>query len=103
MWCFVVFLLMHLSRSESSSCSRLTISDQPCQTCNIKEYGVSSFFTESVFEFHPSPSDEAALILIRHGKSLWNEKNLFTGCVDVPLTNKGVEEAIEAGAHHLAQ
>ncbi|MQM13264.1 hypothetical protein Taro_046190 [Colocasia esculenta] len=42
-------------------------------------------------------SNEAALILIRHGESLWNEKNLFTGCVDVPLTEKGVEEAIEAG------
>lgn len=41
--------------------------------------------------------DEAALILIRHGESMWNEKNLFTGCVDVPLTKKGVEEAIEAG------
>ena len=40
---------------------------------------------------------EAALILIRHGESLWNEKNLFTGCVDVPLTPKGVNEAIEAG------
>ncbi|XP_062098831.1 2,3-bisphosphoglycerate-dependent phosphoglycerate mutase 1-like [Humulus lupulus] len=40
---------------------------------------------------------EAALILIRHGESLWNEKNLFTGCVDVPLTKKGVDEAIEAG------
>ncbi|CAA2972901.1 phosphoglycerate mutase-like [Olea europaea subsp. europaea] len=32
-----------------------------------------------------------------HGESMWNEKNLFTGCVDVPLTSKGVEEAIEAG------
>ncbi|GAA0149569.1 mutase [Lithospermum erythrorhizon] len=42
-------------------------------------------------------SKEAALILIRHGESLWNEKNLFTGCVDVPLTQKGVDEAIEAG------
>ncbi|KAI3742079.1 hypothetical protein L1987_59759 [Smallanthus sonchifolius] len=41
-------------------------------------------------------SKAAALILIRHGESLWNE-NLFTGCVDVPLTRKGVEEAIEAG------
>ncbi|KAK4800884.1 hypothetical protein SAY86_021371 [Trapa natans] len=40
---------------------------------------------------------EAALILIRHGESLWNEKDLFTGCVDVPLTKKGIEEAIEAG------
>jgi 2,3-bisphosphoglycerate-dependent phosphoglycerate mutase len=28
---------------------------------------------------------------------MWNEKNLFTGCVDVPLTPTGVEEAIEAG------
>ncbi|XP_074589326.1 2,3-bisphosphoglycerate-dependent phosphoglycerate mutase 1-like [Curcuma longa] len=42
-------------------------------------------------------SMEASLILIRHGESLWNEKNLFTGCVDVPLTKKGVEEAIQAG------
>ncbi|KAI4321147.1 hypothetical protein MLD38_034565 [Melastoma candidum] len=45
----------------------------------------------------PKKSKESALILIRHGESLWNEKNLFTGCVDVPLTKKGVEEAIEAG------
>ncbi|XP_074262986.1 2,3-bisphosphoglycerate-dependent phosphoglycerate mutase 1-like [Silene latifolia] len=41
--------------------------------------------------------NEAALILIRHGESMWNEKNLFTGCVDVALTKKGIEEAIEAG------
>jgi 2,3-bisphosphoglycerate-dependent phosphoglycerate mutase len=40
---------------------------------------------------------ESSLILIRHGESMWNEKNLFTGCVDVPLTPTGVEEAIEAG------
>lgn len=44
-----------------------------------------------------SNTDEAALILIRHGESLWNEKNLFTGCVDVPLSKKGIDEAIEAG------
>ncbi|KAK1361697.1 Phosphoglycerate mutase (2,3-diphosphoglycerate-dependent) [Heracleum sosnowskyi] len=42
-------------------------------------------------------TDESTLILLRHGESMWNEKNLFTGCVDVPLTNKGVIEAIEAG------
>ncbi|KAL5175739.1 2,3-bisphosphoglycerate-dependent phosphoglycerate mutase [Glycine soja] len=40
---------------------------------------------------------ESALILVRHGESLWNEKNLFSGCCSVPLTNRGVEEAIEAG------
>ncbi|KAH1214023.1 2,3-bisphosphoglycerate-dependent phosphoglycerate mutase [Glycine max] len=44
-----------------------------------------------------SYSDEAALILIRYGESLWNEKNLFTGCVDVPLSKRGIDEAIEAG------
>ena len=42
-------------------------------------------------------AEECALILIRHGESLWNSKNLFTGCVDVPLSQKGVDEAIEAG------
>ncbi|ONL98669.1 phosphoglycerate/bisphosphoglycerate mutase [Zea mays] len=45
----------------------------------------------------PKKSSESALILIWHGESLWNEKNLFPGCIDVPLTPKGVEEAIEAG------
>lgn len=46
--------------------------------------------------FH-SFADETALILLRHGESMWNEKNLFTGCVDVPLTQNGANEAIEAG------
>eukprot|EP00898_Chlorokybus_atmophyticus_P000102 jgi/Chlat1/1092/Chrsp110S01546 len=37
------------------------------------------------------------LVLIRHGESLWNKLNLFTGCVDVPLSEKGVQEALNAG------
>lgn len=37
------------------------------------------------------------LIMMRHGQSQWNEMNLFTGWVDIPLTNKGIEEAIEGG------
>lgn len=37
------------------------------------------------------------LILMRHGESVWNKKNLFTGWVDVPLTMKGIEESIEGG------
>ena len=37
------------------------------------------------------------LILLRHGESEWNAKNLFTGWVDVPLTEKGREEAISGG------
>jgi 2,3-bisphosphoglycerate-dependent phosphoglycerate mutase len=37
------------------------------------------------------------LILVRHGMSEWNEKNLFTGWVDVDLTAQGVKEAGRAG------
>lgn len=37
------------------------------------------------------------LILCRHGQSDWNLKNLFTGWTDVDLTEKGVQEAIDAG------
>ena len=37
------------------------------------------------------------LVLVRHGQSEWNKKNLFTGWKDPKLTPKGVEEAIKAG------
>ncbi|WP_029057794.1 2,3-bisphosphoglycerate-dependent phosphoglycerate mutase [Stappia stellulata] len=37
------------------------------------------------------------LVLVRHGQSDWNLKNLFTGWKDPDLTEKGVEEAIAAG------
>jgi 2,3-bisphosphoglycerate-dependent phosphoglycerate mutase len=39
----------------------------------------------------------AKLILIRHGQSVWNKKNVFTGWVDVPLSYEGVNEALKAG------
>ena len=37
------------------------------------------------------------LVLVRHGQSEWNEKNLFTGWTDVDLTERGIREAREAG------
>jgi 2,3-bisphosphoglycerate-dependent phosphoglycerate mutase len=37
------------------------------------------------------------LVLLRHGESQWNEKNLFTGWVDVDLSAKGLTEAAHAG------
>ena len=37
------------------------------------------------------------LVLIRHGQSEWNEKNLFTGWKNPPLTEKGIKEAELAG------
>jgi len=39
------------------------------------------------------------LVLIRHGQSLWNLENRFTGWVDVPLTEQGRAEARRAGQH----
>ena len=39
----------------------------------------------------------ALLVLIRHGESQWNLENRFTGWTDVPLTEKGREEARRAG------
>jgi 2,3-bisphosphoglycerate-dependent phosphoglycerate mutase len=37
------------------------------------------------------------LILVRHGQSQWNLSNLFTGWVDIPLSSKGIEEALNVG------
>ena len=37
------------------------------------------------------------LVLVRHGQSLWNLENRFTGWVDVPLSENGVAEARRAG------
>ena len=37
------------------------------------------------------------LVLLRHGESIWNRENLFTGWTDVDLSEKGVQEAGEAG------
>ena len=37
------------------------------------------------------------LVLIRHGQSEWNKKNLFTGWVDIDLSKKGKNEALLAG------
>jgi 2,3-bisphosphoglycerate-dependent phosphoglycerate mutase len=44
----------------------------------------------------------ATLILLRHGESEWNAKNLFTGWVDVDLTDLGREQAV-AGGRLLAE
>ena len=39
------------------------------------------------------------LVLVRHGQSEWNAKNLFTGWKDPDLTDLGIEEAKKAGAY----
>jgi 2,3-bisphosphoglycerate-dependent phosphoglycerate mutase len=42
-------------------------------------------------------ADMHKLVLLRHGESLWNKENRFTGWTDVGLTEKGVQEAVAAG------
>jgi 2,3-bisphosphoglycerate-dependent phosphoglycerate mutase len=42
-------------------------------------------------------SSVGTLILLRHGESVWNAENLFTGWVDVPLSDKGEAEARRGG------
>jgi 2,3-bisphosphoglycerate-dependent phosphoglycerate mutase len=37
------------------------------------------------------------VVLLRHGESVWNKENRFTGWTDVPLSEKGIQEAREAG------
>ena len=43
-------------------------------------------------------SGQSCLVLIRHGQSTYNEKNLFTGWKDVSLTEQGIREAHEAAS-----
>ncbi|HPF08895.1 MAG: 2,3-diphosphoglycerate-dependent phosphoglycerate mutase [Candidatus Cloacimonetes bacterium] len=43
------------------------------------------------------------IVLIRHGESLWNKANLFTGWTDVDLSEKGIAEAKEAGRRLKAE
>ena len=36
------------------------------------------------------------IVLLRHGESVWNRENRFTGWTDVDLSEKGVAEAVKA-------
>ena len=45
-----------------------------------------------------TPTQPGRLVMVRHGQSDWNLRNLFTGWTDVDLTDRGVAEAREAAA-----
>ena len=47
--------------------------------------------------------NDRLLVLVRHGQSEWNLKNLFTGWKDPDLTDKGITEAKDAGRRLKAQ
>lgn len=37
------------------------------------------------------------LVLLRHAESVWNQKNRFTGWIDIPLSSKGIEDSLKVG------
>lgn len=43
------------------------------------------------------------IVLIRHGESTWNKENRFTGWTDVGLSDKGIDEAVQAGRTLLCE
>src|SRR5699024_4642374 len=45
----------------------------------------------------PGTAELGTLVLLRHGQSTWNAANLFTGWVDVPLSEQGEQEAVHGG------
>ncbi|MGH6864869.1 MAG: 2,3-bisphosphoglycerate-dependent phosphoglycerate mutase [Methyloceanibacter sp.] len=48
-------------------------------------------------ESDPSQASENVLVLVRHGESEWNRRNMFTGWKDVGLSEEGIAEAHRAG------
>src|SRR3979411_459153 len=63
-------------------------------------------FKQPLVDLNPRPIAMPAdrlLVLVRHGQSEWNLKNLFTGWRDVDLSDQGVAEAQSAGRKLKAQ
>lgn len=60
-----------------------------------KSYPMFSVFRYNERKF--SRKRLGRLILLRHGQSAWNQENIFTGWVDIPLSCKGIEESFAAG------
>src|SRR5262249_58237217 len=51
----------------------------------------------------PCLSMPSTLVILRHGESTWNQENLFTGWHDVPLSDRGRQEATAAGVTLAAE
>mmetsp|Transcript_20724 Transcript_20724/g.26779 ORF Transcript_20724/g.26779 Transcript_20724/m.26779 type:complete len:297 (-) Transcript_20724:144-1034(-) len=60
-------------------------------------FAPNSFFGNPARASSSTPLDAHKLVLLRHGESTWNKENRFTGWVDVPLSEKGIEEARAGG------
>ena len=58
---------------------------------------ISLFISILFLEITTEEIEPIKLVLMRNGESVWNKLNIFTGWTDVPLSEKGVKEAIQAG------
>jgi len=56
-----------------------------------------SSFTKPIIHQQINSKNMKKVVLIRHGESVWNKENRFTGWTDVDLSEKGIQEAHEAG------
>ncbi|CBN78717.1 conserved unknown protein [Ectocarpus siliculosus] len=59
--------------------------------------GARSGMSMAAPETTPEGDDTYTLVVVRHGESTWNNENRFTGWKDVPLSDKGQEEAAQSG------
>ncbi|CAM9757384.1 unnamed protein product, partial [Ectocarpus fasciculatus] len=57
--------------------------------------GARSGMSMAAPETTPEGDDTYTLVVVRHGESTWNNENRFTGWKDVPLSEKGQEEAAQ--------
>src|SRR5205085_1144679 len=71
----------------------LQVSHRPCSTI-----GAARPSAQSAHDcWQARRMSVGTLVLLRHGESEWNAKNLFTGWVDVPLSARGEREAVRSG------
>eukprot|EP00271_Cylindrocystis_brebissonii_P003301 TRINITY_DN1410_c3_g1_i1.p1 TRINITY_DN1410_c3_g1~~TRINITY_DN1410_c3_g1_i1.p1 ORF type:complete len:478 (-),score=66.79 TRINITY_DN1410_c3_g1_i1:2029-3462(-) len=84
--------IVRSSAATDTSATRSAVLDAPQEKAGDSE-------ERATMSSHAKPSAlfPATLVLMRHGESMWNSMKLFTGDVDIPLTEKGVMEALAGG------
>eukprot|EP00245_Coleochaete_scutata_P016990 TRINITY_DN8126_c0_g1_i1.p1 TRINITY_DN8126_c0_g1~~TRINITY_DN8126_c0_g1_i1.p1 ORF type:complete len:466 (+),score=81.89 TRINITY_DN8126_c0_g1_i1:116-1513(+) len=77
--------------------SQRFVSDEAIQAELLKKQSMRGVTFGDTGRGPPTSTQPATLVLMRHGESMWNDLKLFTGDVDIPLTEKGALEAMEGG------
>src|SRR5512143_258499 len=83
-----------MRRAGASTCWNATLMDRPARPHNSDS---DRDATRRRAGWPIRGSLMTKLVLLRHGESIWNKENLFTGWTDVDLSEQGMKEAKEAG------